>query len=287
MTEKKLFPGVTQEYVDKKECEEQARIAQGVANEVQRKAKEADEQRNNQINQMLRYAPDTKFGKEARSLNNKAYKLQDSRTLNAVLSGGALLIPFFCFLVSLVLFLGDKKSSGDKGRAFKACFVPGGNAKNPEFIDYVFPGVNWMCLATALVFICFSIGQSVQMGMLKKRACLADKKDSRLKYDVACLMSDLRDSAGNINLNTEQVKRLIELAPEIVQHISREGRVYFDLLLEGKIDIKDNKTFFDMAVAVMKGHLASHPEDAKRVLVVFNEKSIPADLLAQCKQYLR
>ena len=286
MTEKKLFPGVTQEYVDKKESEEQVRIAQGIANEMQRKAKEADEQRNNQINQMLRYAPDTKFGKEARSLDNKADKLKNKYDFNAGLGFTTLLLPAVCFWISLFLYSGDKRSSGDGGRAFKASFVPGGNEKNPEFIDYALPGANWICLATALVFICFSIGQNVQMRKLKRRAYLADKKDRELKYDVACLMADLRDSAGNINLNTGQAKRLIELAPEIVQHISREGRVYFDLLLEGKIDIKDNKTFFDMAVAVMKGHLASHPEDAKRVLAVFNEKSMPADLLVQCKQYL-
>ena len=71
----------------------------------------------------------------------------------------------------------------------------------------------------------------------------------------------------------------------MIESMSADKRVYFDMLMSGKIDIKNNKTFMDMAIAIMSGHLQSHPEDAKLILDTFEEKSLPDVVRQRCEMY--
>lgn len=75
-------------------------------------------------------------------------------------------------------------------------------------------------------------------------------------------------------INPENVKRLSRVADDIVQKMSEESGVYFDLLMDEKLNA-DNKEFVrNMATNIMLGHLQSHPEDVDLVLNTFDEKSL-------------
>lgn len=53
---------------------------------------------------------------------------------------------------------------------------------------------------------------------------------------------------------------------------SSDNRVYFDVLIAGDIRIENQKTFMDMAVNIIAGHLQTHPEDAQRIEDVVKER---------------
>ncbi|MBR2511378.1 MAG: hypothetical protein IKB59_04380, partial [Alphaproteobacteria bacterium] len=57
----------------------------------------------------------------------------------------------------------------------------------------------------------------------------------------------------------------------IIAKMSKENHVYFDMIINGKIDINKDKTFVDMAVAILDGYLRAHPEEEAGILSVFAE----------------
>lgn len=83
------------------------------------------------------------------------------------------------------------------------------------------------------------------------------------------------------------IQRMLNVAPEIVSHMSSESSVYFELLMDGSFDCDKNPRVFAFAKSVLAGHLHSHPEDMKRVLEVFDEASLPQSLVAEYKQNVR
>jgi hypothetical protein len=62
---------------------------------------------------------------------------------------------------------------------------------------------------------------------------------------------------------------------KIISHLSKKDQTVFEKLITG-----DAKMSVETAVAVMEGHLQSHPEDMKLVLDTFDENSIP-DIIKQ------
>lgn len=105
------------------------------------------------------------------------------------------------------------------------------------------------------------------------------KRALKRRKDVDMIAKIAKDQG----INPSDVKRLSCVADDILQQMAEENRVYFDLLMDDKLGADDKKFVRSMAINIMKGHLESHPEDAKRILNVFNEKSLPSDLLAKCK----
>lgn len=97
------------------------------------------------------------------------------------------------------------------------------------------------------------------------------------------MMLELKEFGRKYKLNSRQVKHLLHTVDFVIKGMSQDNRIYFDMLMNGDINIKNNKVFMDMAVAVMTGHLESHPEDAQLILDTFEEKSLPDVLLYKCK----
>lgn len=93
------------------------------------------------------------------------------------------------------------------------------------------------------------------------------------KRDLATvdMMVDLEKFGKIYNLNTRQVKQLVKKSSNIIAKMSKENHVYFDMIINGKIDINKDKTFVDMAVAILDGYLRAHPEEEAGILSVFAE----------------
>ena len=131
-------------------------------------------------------------------------------------------------------------------------------------------------LALALVAV-------IVMIPLKKKRNAKLKETNQALYNTVKMMFDLKDNDGWLDLTEKQLEYLLSQGSVIVDHMSSDDRVYFDLLMDGKINIKENKTFLAMATAIMSGHLRKNPQDARLVLETFDEYSLPKPLLELCK----
>ena len=124
---------------------------------------------------------------------------------------------------------------------------------NPKF------KLNGMWLANLLITLLLYLGTT----------CSAVLHKSDL--DAIDMMVDLEKFGKHYNLNRKQVKKLIFLSKEIIAKMSADKRVYFDMLTNGDINIANNKTFVDMAVAILDGHLRTHEQDTADVFKIFAE----------------
>ena len=140
------------------------------------------------------------------------------------------------------------------------------------------PDFSWKLNAgMALIIALLSMGQGVAAIGLRRHA---DLKLARAQVDI---MLNLEKLAREHNLDATAAKKMLTVAPEIVKNMSADSRVYFDMIMDGRVSV-DNKDFLNMAAAVMAGHLQSHPEDMARVIALFDEKQIPHEILKQHMQ---
>ena len=72
----------------------------------------------------------------------------------------------------------------------------------------------------------------------------------------------------------ETNKDLKAEALRILETLSKKDRAYMDRLLNGDLDNADYAT----AVAIIAGHLESHPEEYNKVVEIFNESELPVGL---------
>lgn len=124
----------------------------------------------------------------------------------------------------------------------------------------------------AFIFAC------VLIGFACKKQVVVDDID---------IMLEIEKRATWRNISRATLNRMVNVAPEIVKHMSKEDSVYFEMLMNGDLDCEQNPQVFAIAKSVLAGHLASHPEDMQRVLAVFDEASLPQSLVAEYKQNVR
>ena len=72
----------------------------------------------------------------------------------------------------------------------------------------------------------------------------------------------------------ETNKDLKAEALTMLETLSKKDRAYIDNLLNGGLDNADYAT----AIAIIAGHLESHPEEYNRVVEIFNESELPVGL---------
>lgn len=106
--------------------------------------------------------------------------------------------------------------------------------------------------------------------------------------DLMLAIKSIKEAGKKVNLNVtdETAKKLIEICPHIISRMSADERLYFDMLIEGDIESKNEEMFKNFALAVMDGHLRSNPEDLQMVLDAFDETSIALLLSDMYKQNL-
>ena len=98
-------------------------------------------------------------------------------------------------------------------------------------------------------------------------------KRTKMDLDTIDMMSELKELQGKHRLSDTQVAKLVAASGEIIGRMSAEERVYFDMLSSGKINIKDDKVFTDMAVAILDGYLRTHAAETENVLKIYKNNN--------------
>lgn len=65
-----------------------------------------------------------------------------------------------------------------------------------------------------------------------------------------------------------------DMIGKIISHMSGQNARYFQQIINGEKSVS-----FETAVKIMEGHLKAHPEDLQMVLDVFDERSIPSEIM--------
>jgi len=92
-------------------------------------------------------------------------------------------------------------------------------------------------------------------------AIIGAYKQKSLEEKAVQLMLKLRLDYPHIVVNEQDLRRALKYVPYIILKMSAEDRVYFDILMNGRIRMDDNSTFHNMAMAIISGYLEKHPKD--------------------------
>ena len=284
MAEKKLFPGVTEQDVQKQEMEKQEAIKVAEAKRIAlEEAKEKAKQK------AAAEAAEAKADAERFEAYKKYLKISDKMPtmsdikefciVNALAAASLFMLGNVSWLfVQEGRFLDGSAEHNPHYKPYKAAlhdaYIPtnkyygydgdnpnGGINEEPDFA----PSVAWMI--NVFWSVCVLVFSSPLL-------FFSDGKRT------VKMMLELEKFGKEYNLDTEKVRRLVNVCKDVIKRMSKDKRVYFDMLMSGDISVKDNATFQSMAVSVMSGHLQSHPEDLQMVLDVFDERSIPSEIKA-------
>lgn len=282
MAEKKLFFGVSAQTVEARKnavAEEEKKRAEAKAAEEERAAKELEAN----LAQQAQREQDEKIFAVIRQVREKPIhrfflpRVKGKKAINALdwLYKIGLMLGTAFPLLLFIIATSDIKDE----KFFEMCKQYPKFAYSPvtDKGDVNPVGVTTLSgLALALVAVLVMIS-------LKKKRNAKLRETNQALYNTVKMMFDLKDNDGLLDLTEKQLEYLLSQASVIVDHMSYEDRVYFDLLMEGKINIKENKTFLAMATAIMSGHLRKNPQDARLVLETFDEYSLPKSVLELCK----
>ena len=267
-TTKKMFPGMTQEKIDNAEKAARIKAAQkAMAEEAAKKEKQKKKAH-------------SKYGVST------AEKILGGTILSAVETfKNQLSLNVATFLIGTVgwwfasqprndaLFRDDYKfgevhelPAWDE-RPYKQAFI---EAYNPVRDGKLDPHFWWYVnMALVLSVTIYSIVQA----------------DKRLKQVVAKanrdvdLMLEIERLAKEHKLDPTMAKKIVKVAPDIIEHMSEDSRVYFDMIMDGKVSAND-ESFLNIATTIMVGHLKTHLEDMELVMSTFDERSIPKEVMA-------
>jgi len=140
------------------------------------------------------------------------------------------------------------------------------------------PEYDWyLTMAMILTFAAFSL---VGIVASAKKNYKKDIKAAQAQVDI---MLEIEKLAQEHHLDATAAKKIVKVAPEIIKHMSADSRVYFDMIMDGKVSA-DDENFMNIAAAVMAGHLQTHPEDMKRVTELLDDKSMTNEILNMYNQ---
>lgn len=286
MSDKKLFPGVTPEEVIRKEQEEAQKKL-----EIEQKLEQIAREQDRQNKRSIYILPETEL------LSDKQITVKFIRQFVST-CGWAFLAGSFAWTLWGASFGHWTKGAEpdnikrrsinytDYTQALYDAYIPISNGKTkllntttPVERGKFAPTIGFIAnMLVTLIGICGAVGISYRQ---KKR-----NSEIILHNNTVDMMLDLEEFKGNYNLNTYQVARMINDMSDIIREMSADKRVYFDMILDGRINIRKNDTFLKMATHIMQGHLAKHPDDINKILDVYNWRSVPLNLLTEYDQYI-
>lgn len=280
MSEKKLFPGVSEQDII---AREQAKLAeqkrQEAENQAQQKRKAeaelAEKRKKERMRMYQRYMTSSKIN-----------PIPSSTTFKEIAKMSAVMAVTTFVLGNMWYLWWGVDSYDDAGNynefktpykeALRDAYWPVADGKfNPTY------GWGANMLIAALVF-------SYGVGKIKE-----DKRTNRniaaerSAIDTMAYLRELPENVKIYKLNKNQIENLTSVAKSIISEMSADCRVYFDMIIDGKIDAENQKDMLNLATMIMTGHLSSHPEDINKVLAVFNERSIPEHILSKYKQHIK
>lgn len=273
-TTKKMFPGMTQEKIDNAEKAAKIKAAQKTMVEEAEREKQKlknEEQQRKKAHQ--KYG----FSKADRVLGTGIVSTVDLLKHQLQLNAATFLIGSWGWLLGHAVGVNaiDEWGEGrfypletrDYKQAIKDAYNPIRDGKfDPHFWWYV-------NAALVLVVSIYSI-----VNATKKVKTKADSANAQVD-----IMLEIEKLAKEHTMDPSVAKKIIQIAPDIVKNMSKDSRVYFDMIMDGQVSVEDEK-FLNIATSIMVGHLESHPEDMERVMATFDEKSIPQEVLAMRMQ---
>ena len=283
MATKKMFPGVSKkellqkreervnkEVRERRKNDRAEQFAKVVADmEEKKKLEQSRKERRDAVKKTINF--DTKRDK----------KLDKAQKVSGTISGVSLIVGLLSFIASVGTgFKEAWMTDNEKLPPVESGWgAPSGGdnvykelvTTDSKFSDVMF-NISLLALCAFLLSICAIIG------IIKKQDKIDKAKDNAID-----LMLDIANKKTEVKINEKQLKKLLKIVPEVRSRMSAAERVYFEMLMNGDLQIINDKTFRAMATAVMKGHLRSHPEDIKRILDVFDNDSIPQEFLSEFK----
>ena len=105
---------------------------------------------------------------------------------------------------------------------------------------------------------------------------------SRLDKDVDTML-EIEELAEKNGYSKELIMKMIGIVPIVIEHMSKESRLYFDLLMSGNFDYQKDTDVINVAREILRGHLQSHPEDMQKVLSAVDDVAIPFEIKRRYK----
>ena len=304
MTDKRLFFGVSQSQID--EAEKTAREAEKAAREVEKAARDAEEIETERKKREQVYAKYIGFRPE--NIKREKISLKDVAFRLGTFFG------IWAFVAAWGIFANEnagKESREDKTHNLKVsqrlrdAFWPVSNgwyvenigdeydpealyrydaSKKGKFLPRGVWYVNMAFVLIGAILIARKANKVRKENKTIREENAANKYYNETGRKAVDMMLALKEFGEKYEFSEADVKKIMDVIPSVISKMSKDERVYFDMLMDDKIDIKNDKTFMDMAVAIMAGHLESHPEAAQLILDTFEEKSLPNSLLSKCIQ---
>ncbi len=265
---KKLFPGVSQKQVEEKDRAERLRRAQESLEDAARQ-----EQAKKDV-VYKKYTPKPKgLAKRVTA------KMPQWLKLNVIANAALFILGSAIWVYASNTREFDPEYDGPSGPCTgpyldSRTYLQAAKDANWPMVNGEFsPELEWYITASLLTVIALiTLGAAVSVAKDERQA---DINKSHKQIDV---MLKIEKLAKEHNLDATAAKKMLNVAPEIVKRMSADSRVYFDMMLDGKVAISD-KNFVNIATMVMAGHLQSHPEDMEQIMTVFDERSIPQEIL--------
>lgn len=273
-TTKKMFPGMTQEKIDNAEKAAKIKAAQkAMVEEAEREKQKLKNEEQQRKKAHQKYG----FSKADRVLGTGIVSTVDLLKCQLQLNAATFLIGSLGWFlghavgVNAIDEWGESRfypwETRDYKQAIKDAYNPIRDGKfDPHF---------WWYVNAALV-LAVSIYSIVNA--TKKVKTKADSANAQVD-----IMLEIEKLAKEHKMDPSVAKKIIQIAPDIVKNMSKDSRVYFDMIMDGQVSVEDEK-FLNIATSIMVGHLESHPEDMERVMATFDEKSIPQEVLAMRMQ---
>lgn len=254
MTETKLFPGVTQKQIDNSKAE---------------KLKAAKKQ-------------EEKIKKIKRA--NSDIKIQTIKNLLDSFGSAALIAPMSTVGVGLLaaVFFGSSintseietedineirrpitvtETSWDIDIGFNSdTFISGYSYEYAKNHNLLFSFYANLLLTSIMFLFIASLGIKFTVEMLKDRLIAAD---ILAKTDLS--FKEIEKAIKKSNKNA---------ILEIIEKLSEQDRKFFDEFIADP----NNITKQELAIAVVKGHLMTHPNDLDKLITAFNPESIPQEI---------
>ena len=283
MTDKKLFPGTTHEEIEKQKLlAEQERKAKELKEQQQKEAWERAELHSKYVRQDYSLIHELEHGNPMRDFFRLGLVANGVYLVFGLLEwvGTELHMPPYHVIRNAWNPISDGKFIEPNDDGSEGGYVEYDKKRDGKFS----PAPIWYINMAALLIAIYAM-----IGEYASRKKRRKEHDNNLKIDTETvdMMYDLKKLGKQYNLNTAQVEKLVKLAPAVISHMSKDESVYFNMLINGDIEIANNKTFYEMAHAIMRGHLQKHPEDIKTIMDVFAMESIPKDLLQKYNSHNR
>lgn len=99
--------------------------------------------------------------------------------------------------------------------------------------------------------------------------------------DAANFMLDWAEMGADYAINPKMLKHIMSdrFARDIIAGMSEAESIWFEMLLDGNVELADTPEFKNMAIAVMQNYLTAHPEAIVKLLEKYDRDAIPQELM--------